>query len=814
MNFKYFYLFIISLFLVTNLKAQSTGENSFHDEEPYSHSNLDWVPGLLDANVSPLYNFVVYNGRIFSWNLRGVNQVAKIIDGIDWHSNIQQWNGDHLFIGMNYVFKRTAVLMNGAMSNNGYWTYPTLNVLSSENTTDKKSFSIVSTFSNTSNVNQTKSILLLSRSGLHSSKINTTYAIKIEDAPVGVLPFGYKKLANVFFSLDKKLKLNNTIGLSFLWNYLDQGRAATTVNEAFVLSQQRVYSPNWGWYHQQVYFPSTKQINTPLITLRYKKKWDENNFLTLNNGILFGKEAQSNLEWTHTADPRPDYYKYMPSYAGDSALRTRLKDWYIQHPQALQIQFDQLERINKASAEKRSYYIVNQQNIQMLMLHGSLLYMHLIKKNLTVQSGFQYAWDQMHYYNTIKDLLGGNYYYNYNTWMNDDDLALSFQNDINQPNKKIKQGEKWGADYSIQSFQIHPWVQIQKQGPIFESAIAIGYGLEGLQRNGYNQNGLFENSKGKSEYHYFTTSDAKAQLLYKLNGRLYFRTIAFAKWLAPNYQSLFVDPAINSFPSPYLLQESKYGADLSIFYRAPNFKTSLSLYQQYTFNASENKMFYHDAYTLFVYGVIGNMNSVQNGVEFVAETDLVQNIKINYVSTFSKSYFLNEPNYQYLDVNNLQIKETGLLQIKNLPTSSTPKMVQAISLIYQPVYGFTLGVTTLYAQDRAVALNLFRRSQWVKNKVDPITWSKIQNISLLEDQFATNAFVSKSFQFKSTKNKIKIYRWNMSISARNIFNALISIIAYEQTRFDYLKFNKDKFAFKYLMDAGTSYSLRIQLQIQ
>jgi hypothetical protein len=125
-----------------------------------------------------------------------------------------------------------------------------------------------------------------------------------------------------------------------------------------------------------------------------------------------------------------------------------------------------------------------------------------------------------------------------------------------------------------------------------------------------------------------------------------------------------------------------------------------------------------------------------------------------------------------------------------------------------------LGVTTLYAQDRAVALNLFRRSQWVKNKVDPITWSKIQNISLLEDQFATNAFVSKSFQFKSTKNKIKMYRWNMSISARNIFNALIPIIAYEQTRFDYLKFNKDKFAFKYLMDAGTSYSLRIQLQIQ
>ena len=110
-------------------------------------------------------------------------------------------------------------------------------------------------------------------------------------------------------------------------------------------------------------------------------------------------------------------------------------------------------------------------------------------------------------------------------------------------------------------------------------------------------------------------------------------------------------------------------------------------------------------------------------------------------------------------------------------------------------------------------MNLFRRSDWVKNKVDPITWGQIRQLTLLEDHFVVNAFASKFFQLKS-KSANKLYRWSTSISARNILNTLIPIISYEQTRFDYLRFNKDKFALKYLMDAGASFSVRIQLQIQ
>jgi len=814
MIFKYFFISIY-LFLIANKGyAQVENENIVQEEIAYTSGNTDWIPSLLNANANPLYNFMIYNGRIFSWNLRGESGSVKIVDGIKWHSGIAQWSGDHLFTGMNYIFKKNEVHLNGAFSNNGYFNSNNTNILTTENVAQKKTTTFLGNFSNTNKSNNTKNIAMHFNNVIAFKNVYSNFAIKLEEAPLGILPNGYKKLANVFFSIDKKANTNTNIGLSVLWNYSDQGRAATTSNEMYALSQQRSYSPNWGWYHNKPYFPSTRQTNVPVITFRYLKKWSNRTSLNVNNGIILGKEARSNLVWTNTADPRPDYYKYMPSYIVDTLLSNQLRDWYLQHPQQLQINFDQMDRVNNATSEKRSFYIVNQENSSLLLLHGSIQFAHVVKQKVNFQIGIEYALDKVHFFNTIKDLLGGQFFFNYNGWMNDDTLAFSFQNDISQPNKKIKQGEKWGADYTMHSFQAKPWLQVQKQGPVFETGFALGYGFEGIERMGSNQNGLYPNSKGKSGFQYFTTADMKAQLMYKYNGRIYFRSILYAKWLAPKYQSVFIDPAINAYPSPYALQESNYGADLSIFYRAPSFKTTLSIYQKFSFNETENKMFYHDAYARFVYGVIGQINSINNGVELVIENNLLQSLKMNYAATLSNNFYSNNPVYAYLDVNNLQTKESGFLQIKNLPKNNGPKLVNAISLIYQPVYGFTIGVTTLYAQERPVSMNLFRRSEWVKNKIDPITWSQIQRITILDDQFVVNVFVSKYFQTKPSKYSQNLFRWSISASARNILNTSIPIIAYEQTRFDYLRFKKEKFVMKYLMDPGASFSIRIQLQIQ
>jgi hypothetical protein len=420
--------------------------------------------------------------------------------------------------------------------------------------------------------------------------------------------------------------------------------------------------------------------------------------------------------------------------------------------------------------------------------------------------------DQIIYTNRIKDLLGGMYYYNYNGWINEDGTTSSFQNDLIKPDRKIKQGERWGAGFAMHAIEVNPWIQLRYEKPKIETGFGIGYGIQGLRRTGYYANGLYpETSFGKSEFVFSPSWDFKAQFLYKISGRIYLRSIVFSQWLAKDVEGTFINPDVNSIASPFSANQFHKGADLCMFYRSPTIKITASVYWKDALNESIQKMFYHDAYAAFVYGIAGNVKKEYFGVESTLETSIFQNIQLGIVSTIQKNIFKNDPSYLLLSVNDLQLMESGRLHLNALPASNSPSFTNALSLSYQPTYATRVGITILYAQQRPVSIDVFRRSDYVKNKLDAYSWNSLSTHSFLSDQCVVNAFLSKSFQIKTISRQ---YRCTVSFSARNMFNVSVPVIAYEQSRFDYIHFNSNKYALKYLMDQGVTYSLRFQLQIQ
>lgn len=809
MKIKFYLIFLFCVYAKTSLFGQENNEEYNVEKFEQLANRYEWVPTLLNANSNPVFNMVMYNGRIFSWNIRGEQNAVTVVDGISWQTALKKWRPGDLFAGLHSEFYNNAMVVNGTMSEYGYAQSANVHYVVTEAPETKKSLVVATGFSNTIYTHQ---IRVHYNSGLIYNNWYTNTGIIIQQSPSGLIPNGYKKSVGLVHSINKQINDNSKFGFSLLWNIGDQGKSSTTVNETYMLTGMRTYNPNWGWYHKQLYFPSTKQTNAPIFSVRYQKKWNELSTIQYSVAIVVGKQSQSSLEWTKTADPRPDYYRYLPSYIADSAMRNKLTDWYIQHPEQLQINFDHLEKINLSSADKRSFYIVNQQNSNLFLLHGSILFSHFFKFNFNTQMGVDYAFDRIHYYNTIKDLLGGNYFYNYNSWINDDGLEMSFQNDIEHPNKKIKKGELWGANYTMLNYTARPWIQFNKTGPVFESGLALGYGMQGIQRIGYNANGLFPiSSKGKSNLLAFPSWDLRGQLLYKLSGRTYFRSIVYGQWMAPLSEDIYVDQDINALTQPYLRTELHNGADISFFYRAPLIKLSLSAYWKSRLNHTEQKMFYHDGYAAFVYGLVGKMNSINNGMEAAVEANLRQDIQVNFVSTYEQNEFSNNPEYQLLLVNNLTNIASGLLHLKSLSVTNSPALVNAITLQVQPMVSTRLGLTMVYAQQRPIAVDFFRRSDQVKNKIDAISWSHLVASTFLPNEGVLNAFLSKSFQIKRRDKQLK---WTSSLSVRNLLNAFIPVIAYEQSRFDYVHFNTNKYAPKYMLDQGVSYALRLQLQIQ
>ncbi len=803
------YLIIHLLFFINPLTAQEQQDPLPTVLNEQSEHSLDWVPTLLNATNSSLYNAVIFNGRSFGWQLRGENNTLSVIDGIQYTSPLNKWRYWDLIAGLQSQLYKTGMSINGSFSDQGHYQSLVVNYLSSAPQLGNKSINIGSSISNSIFAN---SVSVRINNPNFWNHWQSSLGIVLQHMPSWMATASYKESIGLVYGLEKQLTPKNSIGFSLIWNYSDQSKIATTVKEAFNLAKQNTYNPTWGWLNFKPYFPNTKQSNAPVITFRYQHNYSENNYYKFNQSIIIGRQSSSSLEWTQTADPRPDYYRYLPSNLNDALLKNELTNWYFAHPENLQINFDKILQINKSSNDHRSYYIVNQQNSDLFLLNGSFLYAKYFGNEFNLISGVKYLYHHISYSNQVKDLLGGSYYLNYNNWINDDGLNASFQNDIIHPDRKISASETWGPNYALTSGQVYPWVQLNKKYARFETIFGMGYGLQTIFRHGYNTNGLFPLSAfGKSNNIWSVAKDFKVQLLYKFSGRLYFRSIAFLKWELPTIENIFIDPSFNAITAPYLKSVYHNGVDISIFYRTPALKLFISAYSYNTYHNSITRMFYHDQFASFAYGIAGNINKSNTGFEISAEMPIFQKMQMTFVSTLQKNIFSNNPQFQLLSINDLQPLANGILHLQNLAAETSPSFANALTLQYHPITSLSIGLTMLYVTQRPIAIDIFRRTDDVKNKLDIFSWTKIQQTGFLQDNGVLNAYIAKSTQVKLASKTIKSY---LSLSIRNALNAFIPVFAYEQSRFDYIKFNTQKYAIKYLIDQGVTYSFRIQLQIQ
>ncbi len=75
-----------------------------------------------------------------------------------------------------------------------------------------------------------------------------------------------------------------------------------------------VYNPAWGYQNGlQRNANQTKQF-LPTVLLTQEHKFSNQSFLQTSLAASTGYRNGTGLDWYHAPDPRPDYYRYLPSY--------------------------------------------------------------------------------------------------------------------------------------------------------------------------------------------------------------------------------------------------------------------------------------------------------------------------------------------------------------------------------------------------------------------------------------------------------------------------------------------------------------------
>lgn len=626
-----------------------------------------------------------------------------------------------------------------------------------------------------------------------------------------------------FLAVEKKLNSENWLNLSAFASHTSRGMQSNSVQEAYDLLNDHYYNANWGWYNGKQRNARVRTVCEPVILLThtYVPKSNKLN-LTTTVATTFGRNNTTSLNWYDAPDPRPDYYRYLPSYQisnGDTNgfYNDILNYWTSNDQSYTQVNWDKLYEVNQLAAlqGKRAQYMVENRIYDHIQVGGSSNLAADLTEHIKLTAGIDIRGMKQKNYKTIDDLLGGLYWLDVDKFSEGDfpdDYNIQY-NDLNHKDDTLHEGDVFGYSYDYHIYTQRAWAAALFTYNHLEFHLGGQIGGTEFWRNGQMRNGRFQNeSYGNSEKRAFLEGAGKLGITYKINGRNYLVLNGLAESNAPSVLNAFVAPRIRNKYVENLQNEKVYAADLSYILKYPAIKMRLTAYFTQIMDATRLISFYHDDFASMVNYSISGIDQRHLGVELGLEVKLG--------SMFSLILAGNYGDYRYSDRADVTMNAENGTDIegdvertvywKNFHVSGSPQAAGTIGLKFNHNYWW-VNINANYFDKIYCDLNPERRTTGATGPLyysDPDLYHRIADQTRMKGQFTLDASVSKSWRIKHK------YNIGFNLSVTNLLNNKnLVTTAWEQYRFDYTNYNVDKFGNKYYYAFGTTFYLGINFQM-
>lgn len=656
-------------------------------------------------------------------------------------------------------------------------------------------------------------------------------------APEGIIEGTFYNSVGYFLSLQKIFNDEHSINISTWGAPTQRATASATYEEAYQLAGNNLYNPNWGWLDGKK--KSARIVNSfdPSVVINWI--WKPQMGTTLNTALGFrhNKYASSALNWYQAADPRPDYYRYLPSwYAPTAEEGTEL---YAQQKAVYDYYTEQWKNNeNMRQIDWASIYQTNIMNNEMYQhnpeLQGHATYIlenrhsdftswmfnsyinHRINDIMTLDGGVSVNYTDSHYYKTIKDLLGAEYWRDVDNFSERDfpDNPVMLQNDLNNPNRKVKEGDVFGYDYNIRSITARAWLQNQIRTQHWDVNYGMQVSYTNFRRYGNMRNGRApENSYGGGERHTFDNLAFKVGATYKLDGRNYFVAHASYGTTAPLYDYAYVSPRIKDTSIAGLKSERYVSADISYVWNYSRFRGSITGFWTNTYDGTERTSYYDDQYSSFMNYVLAGVNKTYKGVELGMAYKITPSLTVTAAGTYSRYQYKNRPTGVRSYENGSMPDIETTVYIKNYYVSGTPQQAYNIGIDWAAPKMWFFNVNASWMGDSYIDLSPMRHEPLpdlykVCNSEEELE-AKMREIATqekLNDAFVVNMSIGKVVY-------TKFGQLNFNLSVNNLLNNKnIQTGGYQQGRFDYDNFNVGKFPNKIYYAQGIRVFLNVGIR--
>lgn len=679
--------------------------------------------------------------------------------------------------------------------------------------------------------------------------------------------FGY------YGSVEKKFGEEHKLGLTFMAAPGQRGAQNGSTQEVYDLMGDNMYNSNWGYYNGKVRNARVKKTHEPIAILKYDFT-PESKKLKASATVLyrFGKNGYTALDWYDAPDPRPDYYRNLPSYFFmDNTDYNRLnyskymwakEQWEQDIPSITHINWDRLYAVNAMNSTadgNRSKYVIEERRTDQQDLNFAANAKWSPVNCFTLAGGLSYKWNRTEYYKILDDLLGGDYYVNIDQFAERDyaSSVTMYQNDLdyylkNDKAQTLKQGDKYGYDYYANVRRAEAWAsgKFSKFGLDVALAGRIGYTKywrEGLLRKGLfpglDANGqpmTYEGkvittydpitgdaitSLGKSEVKDFLTGAAKLNVSYVIPGghRVYANAAFIAD--APNFNQAFISPRTRNSIVPNLKTNKTLTADLNYAYSNSGYDVRVTGYYTAIKDQSKVMSFYDDAQNSFTNFAMSGIDQRHIGLELGFKVPLpVPNLALQGVVSYGQFVYTSNPKmYQTYDNSAAIVEDTYGVTIpywKSHPTadgktvkhyvSGTPQLATSLGLSWNKNYWF-VDADVDYFDFAYLDMNpLYRTDMATSGPDKTVTPTEIEYMAA-QEKFKGAVLVNASVG-KSWYIK-RNYQLGFSLQVKNILNTTnLRTGGYEQTRLVDNTVSKERyyrFDSKYFYMSGINYMLNI-----
>jgi len=621
-----------------------------------------------------------------------------------------------------------------------------------------------------------------------------------------------------FIGIEKKFNDRHSVAFTTYNAPTKRGMQGVATEEANKLAGTNFYNPNWGYQNGEKRNAKVRFQQEPTMILNHIWNINPDLKLTSTVGFSFGTYQTTALNWYDAQDPRPDYYRKMPSYwyTSDPSVVAELTDAFKNDVNVRQINWDYLYQTNYNSIDTsgllRSKYIVENRITDSRQFTFSSIANWNVSSLLKVNAGIDASIYKGRNYKEIDDLLGGEFWLDVDQFMERDfgfGSSVS-QSDLDNPNRRVKEGDVYGYDYTSNVNNGNLWAVANYIQNRFEYYFGANVSYTEFWRTGDMRNGHYpDNSKGDSKKQRFDNYGVKGGATWKISGRNYLDANVAYLTRAPFFRNAYISPRTSNFIIPGLTSEKIMSADLNYNLRTPYIKARITAYYTKFMDQTEQKSFYLESENTFVNYTILNIDKAHKGFELGGDFKVSPTITVNAAAAFGAYQYVSRPTVTITkDNTGAIVANNKTIYVKNFYIPSTPQTAATLGFRYaSPKYWF-FGATASYFDDIYIDFNPEIRTSEMLLGLEPNdpTRELLTKQKSLPSQFLLDANVGKSW-------RVKEYYINVNFQVANILdNTDFKTGGYEQLRYALSNNTPNLFTPKYFYAYGRTYYLTVGLR--